>query len=73
MSKIKTNEQLLRGLLKGIDTIEAGLLRERLLTISKVTRQNIKDNPGAFNVAFVHESQYVALCDKIDKALNVDQ
>lgn len=70
MSKaIKTNEQLIKGLLKDLHTIEVALLRERIQVISDITRTKISENPKAFDNPFVSHEAYISLCDKIDKHL----
>lgn len=72
MAKQKTNEQLLRALLKDISGIEAVILRERLLKIAEMTKQNIKDEPEAYTKGFIHVSVFESVCDKINEHLKVE-
>ena len=69
MPQLKTNEQLLRALLKDLDLIETMLLRERLHKISALTRQAITENPASFDNPIIHHSYFLSLCDKIDRHL----
>lgn len=71
MSTYKTNEQLLRALLKDLNTFEAAILRERLLTVSVMTRQAVSENDESFNSPFTNKYTFIDLCDKIDKHLKV--
>lgn len=61
---IKTNEQCIMSLLKDLHPIEAALLVDRLIVISKLTREAIAEDPASF------KTNYIGLCDKIDKHLN---
>lgn len=75
MAKHKTNDQLLRALVKDIcesDILFPVVLRERLMTISKITRADIKKNPKPYDNPIMNHTYYLAVCDKIDKHLNVD-
>ena len=69
MAKLKTNEQMLRALFKDLHTIEAALLRERIVTMSNATRELIASDPEPFRNPMCNERQYLSLCDKIDKHL----
>jgi hypothetical protein len=66
--KHKTNEQMLRTLLKNLNTIETALLRERLQMIADLTRKNIAVNPDRYNTMFTSANMYLKLCDKISNA-----
>lgn len=72
MAKTKTNEQLLRGLLKDLNTYEAAILRERLLKIAELTRQDIKENPENYENFVCPPQIMIAVCDKIDHYLKIE-
>lgn len=72
MSKIKTNEQCIRSLLKDMSTFEAALLRERLLKIAELTRIDLKKNPEGYNTQLSSPWHFEQLCNKIDKHLKTD-
>lgn len=67
--KQKTNDQAIKSLLKDLDLMELAILRERLLTISDMTRQSIKQDSDAWANGFVAPSIYEGLCDKVYKHL----
>lgn len=71
--KFKTNEQLILAFLKDLHTVEAALLRERLQLISALTRESIAENPKPFRTLWTHETDWLRLCDKIDKHLGSEE
>lgn len=69
-SKQKTNDQMLKALFKELEgTIYSALLRERIVMIMDMTINDIKDNPEAWDNAFVHSSMYEELNDVVQKHL----
>jgi hypothetical protein len=75
-NKLKTNEQLLKALVKDIcDThpFYAVLLRERLQKISAITRQAIAENPTSFDNPMIDHIWFLAVCDKIDEHLGKEK
>jgi hypothetical protein len=69
MTKHKTNEQLLRALLKDLGPVESAILRERLLKVAALTLQSIEQQPEAYANGFVHVSLFRSVCDKINQHL----
>lgn len=70
ITKRKTNEQLLRELLKDIDgTIYPALLRERIVTVMKMTIADIKKNPKAWEKQFISPSLFIELDKIVEKHL----
>lgn len=69
MKKTTTNEMMLRALLKDLHPIQAGLLRERLQTISAITRAAIKKKPSDFDNPIISHRVFLGLCNLIDKHL----
>lgn len=67
--KHTTNEMKIKSLLKDLSSIETALLTERLLTISNMTKQDIKENPKDWENFLIHPDLFLLLCDKIDKHL----
>jgi len=70
--KIKTNEQLLKALYNDLSSIEAAILRERIIKIGAMTQEVIRSKPETFNNPFVHISVYESVCAKIKKHLDVE-
>jgi hypothetical protein len=70
--KLKTNDDMLKALLKDLHMLETALLRERIVKISEITRQAIKKNPKDFDNFMVDHTWFIALCDKIDKHLGFE-
>lgn len=64
--KFKSNKQSLNSLLKDLNDIDMVLLRERLLSIAELTKQDIEDNPNHWNSSIVTPRLYLELCDKIN-------
>jgi hypothetical protein len=71
--KMKTNEDMLKALLKDLHTFEAAILRERLVKIAEITRDAIGKSPTGFNNPFFDHTWYLSVCDKIDKHLGFEQ
>lgn len=72
--KTKTNEKALNDLVKDLKgTIHTALIRERLLTISEITREwatnEIAKETETEKRSMINPSLYIELCDIIDKNL----
>lgn len=67
--KHKTNEQMLRALLKDLNTIETALLVERIKCIKELTVKSINEDSRNFETAFTTPKMYIDVMDKIDKHL----
>lgn len=73
MSKLVTNEQRLRKFFKELHTIEIAILRERLVKISELTRQDIEEGDRKpYNTFATTANDFLILCDKIDKHLGFE-
>jgi hypothetical protein len=73
--KSKTNEKALSDLMKELKgTIHTALIRERLLTISTITRawaeEEIEKENETNNRSLINPSLYIDLCNRIDKNLS---
>lgn len=74
MSKIPTNDSMLKAFVKDLDgTIYSALLRERIVHISCMTMQSIKENPESWNNGFIHPRLYEELDSLIQKHLGFDE
>jgi hypothetical protein len=62
-----------KSLLKDASPIELALLRERVLLIMEMTREDINMNPENWNNPIIHSSQYIRLADLVDKHLGFDK
>lgn len=63
--KRKTNEQVLRALLRDLSPIEAALLRERIMHVMQLTQEDILKNPEKYTNFFVNPQMYSDLCSKV--------
>lgn len=67
--KTKTNKQRLKSLFKELENTpyEIGLvlLRERLITIAKISKEGIKENPEHWDNPFVSSYTYLEFCDRV--------
>lgn len=72
MSKLITNEQLIRKFLKELHTIEVAMLRERIVRIAELTRQDIEEDRKPYNTIATTANDFLILCDKIDKYLGFE-
>lgn len=64
-NKLKTNEQMLRALLKDLDGIEAAILRERIVVIMEQSKKSIEANPEKWNNPIIHPNEYLKLEKKV--------
>jgi hypothetical protein len=72
---MKTNEEALKSLFKAIrksEIVFEPITRERILTMSELTRKGVQSNPEAYENAFFSASHYLAWCDLIDEHLSFD-
>jgi hypothetical protein len=69
-SKNVTNDKAIKNLMKDLHMLEVGLLRERLLKMSELTRNSINNDPEAWVNPIFHPQLFIDLCDKIDKHLS---
>jgi hypothetical protein len=67
--KIKTNDQMIKALLKDLSPIEIAILRERIVKIFEMTEEAIKANPEAFQNPIIPSSFYGIVGDKVNKHL----
>ncbi len=65
--KTKTNEQMIKALLKDLNTMETAILRERIVKIFEMTEDAIKENPDSFKNPIIHYSIYNHVADKVTK------
>ncbi len=73
--KRKTNEKALADLMKELKgTIHTALIRERLLTISAITRKwaEFEKTEDEEKRSLIHPNLYIELCDLIDKNLKFE-
>ena len=68
-----TNDKAFKSLLKDASPIELALLRERVLLIMEMTREDINKNPENWNNPIVHSNQYIRLGELVDKHLGFDK
>jgi hypothetical protein len=68
-----TNDKAFKSLLKEASPIEIALLRERLVVIMELTRDEVIKNPENFYNPIVHSSAYLKLADLVDKHLGFDK
>lgn len=72
MRKLPTNETMLRALFKDLTTIEAALLRERIVRIAEITKGDISKNPKPYRTPVTTEYDYLRLCEKIEKHIGFE-
>lgn len=65
--KHQTNEQMIKALLKDLNTMETAILRERIVKIFEMTEEAIKKNPESFRNPIVHHSIYNHVAEKVNK------
>lgn len=75
MRKQLTNEQIIRKLLKELDPIEVGLLRERIETICDLTLQDleIEEKRKQYNTFFTTANQWGNLMRKIKNIVTLEK
>lgn len=71
-NKIITNEQAIKRFIKSMHTVEVALLRERLVTISKLTRQALEQDATQFEGIMWTPQMFTDLCNKIDEHLGFE-
>ena len=65
--KNTTNEQMIKALLKDLNTMETAILRERIVKIFEMTEEAIKKNPESFDNIITHHSIYNHVANKVYK------
>lgn len=71
--KGKSPSLQIRNLVKELNPVELALLRERILHICELTKQDMKLNPHKWNRGFVAPELVEATMDKCIKGLNSDE
>jgi hypothetical protein len=66
-TKLKTNETMVKELLKELSGFELALLRERIVKIMDTTIESIENNPTQWENCIVHPSMYLELHKKVNK------
>ena len=72
-NKFKTNEQMLRALLKDLGGIEAALLRERIVLIMEQSKKSIETNPEAWANPIVPPQAYLDLEKKVQEHIGFNK
>jgi hypothetical protein len=73
MVKLKTNEQMLKSLLKEIEgTINSALLRERIVWALETTLKDIEQNPKGWEYGFIHPNFYKELNTIVQKHIGFE-
>jgi len=73
--KIKTNEQMLKALIKDLDTshsIYAAILRERIIKMMELTLTSIETEPEKWNNSFIHPNMYKELNNIVQKHIGFE-
>ena len=65
--KLKTNETMVKELLKDLNGFELAILRERIVMVMDITKQSIEKNPSQWTNGIVHPSLYMGVYDKVQK------
>jgi hypothetical protein len=66
-TKLKTNETMVKELIKDLNGIELAIFRERVVLIMGITKQNIEKDPSKWANGFIDPSLYMGLYDKVQK------
>jgi hypothetical protein len=66
-TKFKTNEQVIKQLLKELSTFEIAILRERLMTICDLTLKNQDEIQDSFMISKNH---FIMIVEKINSIVN---
>jgi len=69
MKKNKTNEELLRKLIRTNSPMENALLRERIIKVMEMTIEDMKENPDTWRKGFIAESLIVDLSNNVNKII----
>jgi len=67
----KTNEQMLAALLKDLNSIEACILRERIVKIMETTEKDILEKPKKWEQQIISPGYYMQLAEKVTKHLGM--
>lgn len=68
-----TNDKAFKALFKEASPIQIALLRERLVLIMEVTRDEVTKNPENWNNPIIHSSAYLKLADLVAKHIGFDK
>lgn len=66
-TKFKTNEQIIKQLLKELSTFEIAILRERLMSICDITLKNQDQIQDSF---ILSKNHFIMIVEKINSIVN---
>lgn len=69
----KTNDQRLRKIIKELHPVELALLTERIDTMMRLTLDDIKENPTAYDNFIVSHEVYKEMAEKVLAILTIDK
>ena len=69
MKKNKTNEELLRKLIRTNSPMENALLRERIIKVMELTIEDMGKNPDECRKGFIAESLILDLSNNVNKII----
>lgn len=73
-NKIKTNEQMLKGLFKELEgTIHSALIRERIVWALETTVKDIEQNPEEWKKGFINPDMYKELHEIVQKHIGFEK
>jgi hypothetical protein len=73
MKKNKTNEELLRKLIRTNSPMENALLRERIIKVMELTIEDMGKNPDEWRKGFIAESLIVDLSNNVNKIIGFNR
>jgi len=63
--KERTNETMIKDLIKDLNPLGLAILRERIVKIAEITKEAVEANPEKWDNPIVDHSYYIYVCDKI--------
>jgi hypothetical protein len=69
MKKIKNNEEMLKELIKKNSPILNAILRERIVKIMEITKNDIEQNPENWKNPIIDVSIYTDLCKNVNNTI----
>jgi hypothetical protein len=69
MKKIKNNEEMLKELIKTNSPLLNAILRERIVKIMEITKNDIEQNPENWENGFIDASIYTDLCKNVNNTI----
>ena len=69
MKKIKNNEEMLKDLIKTNSSMLNAILRERIVKIMEITKNDIEQNPENWENGFIDVSIYTDLCKNVNNTI----